>query len=558
MKQAGRPDQGIVVAAIAIVVLAFAAGAAPLVPSAALDEPSESQFSAHRAFAHIEQIATAPRPIGSPANERAREIIVRELERIGLRPERQVVAASDYFGTNGGASIDVVNIVARIDGTDAGGAVALVGHYDTHPASPGANDNASAVAVLLETARAIRAGPALRNDVILLFTDGEEPAPRFGSTAFVAEHPWAREVGAVVNLEALGGSGPSTIVEVSGREAWIISEYAAAVSNPAAYSYLTATMRLIGGSNTDFAPFQDAGVPGLELAYVRGSPIYHLPADAPDRVGIDSLQHHGASALAMVRRLAGADLSALDEEDDPEVYFTIGRASVVRYPGWWTLVAVLLGTLALVAALWRSGAVRRSLRGAAAVLAIALATALLAVTAWTALAGLRQDMGVHESYLYLGGLVVLAWGVGSVILARTGAPTGELAHAGGVAIVWLGLALVCAVTLPEIGYLLAWPALACGIAILFRRRSPGGWADIPGFALVTASLLVLCIPAIDTFYQFAQPRPGNLDSQILWIIVLPALMISLATELVRAMAPRRPMPSLGTALDGEAVAPAWE
>ena len=59
-------------------------------------------------------------------------------------------------------------------------AVALVAHFDSDPTTPGANDDAAGVAAILETARVLLSGPPLRNDVILLFTDGEEPAPRFG------------------------------------------------------------------------------------------------------------------------------------------------------------------------------------------------------------------------------------------------------------------------------------------------------------------------------------------------------------------------------------------
>lgn len=94
-----------------------------------------------------------------------------------------------------------------------------MGHCDTVPASPGANDDAAAVAAVLETARALLAGHRLRNDVILLFTDGEEPAPRYGSAAFVAEHPWAADIEFVINLEAIGSGGPSSLVAAVGRAA---------------------------------------------------------------------------------------------------------------------------------------------------------------------------------------------------------------------------------------------------------------------------------------------------------------------------------------------------
>ena len=84
----------------------------------------------------------------------------------------------------------------------------LMAHYDSVPNSPGASDDGAAVASLLETLRALRGGPRLKNDVIFLFTDGEEVA-LLGSKAFVEEHPWARDVGLVLNFEARGYTGPS-------------------------------------------------------------------------------------------------------------------------------------------------------------------------------------------------------------------------------------------------------------------------------------------------------------------------------------------------------------
>jgi Zn-dependent M28 family amino/carboxypeptidase len=47
-----------------------------------------------------------------------------------------------------------------------------VAHYDSAVGAPGAGDNGMSVAALVETLRALRVGPALRNDLIVLFRDG--------------------------------------------------------------------------------------------------------------------------------------------------------------------------------------------------------------------------------------------------------------------------------------------------------------------------------------------------------------------------------------------------
>ena len=45
-----------------------------------------------------------------------------------------------------------------------------------------------------EIMHSLSAGPALRNDVIALFHDGEEYGTFAGTRAFVREHPWMKNV----------------------------------------------------------------------------------------------------------------------------------------------------------------------------------------------------------------------------------------------------------------------------------------------------------------------------------------------------------------------------
>jgi len=51
---------------------------------------------------------------------------------------------------------------------------------------------------------------------------------------------------------------------------------------------------------------------------------------------------------------------------------------------------------------------------------------------------------------------------------------------------------------------------------------------------VAATTLVLLLPAVDTFYQFAQPRPGSPDSEIFAMIAIPVVLLSLVVGLIQA------------------------
>src|SRR5262249_32660881 len=146
-------------------------------PSALPASAPKTEFSAARALEDVRAIAQKPHPTGTPENERARLYIVKELIKLGLEPRVHVTSityADPRWGTPfPGATVQ--NIVAKLKGkTSAKKAVLLMAHYDSVPSGPGASDDGSGVATLLETARVLKASPQLANDVIFLITDAEE------------------------------------------------------------------------------------------------------------------------------------------------------------------------------------------------------------------------------------------------------------------------------------------------------------------------------------------------------------------------------------------------
>ena len=139
----------------------------------------------------------------------------------------------------------------------------------TRADGPGAGDNASGVAVVLETLRAIKAGPLLDRDVIVLIDDGEE-AGLLGANLFVDEHPWATDVGVVLNFDARGVSGPSIMFETSDKNGWLIHQFAIASPRPVATSVSMDVYRIMP-NDTDLTVFKRAGFAGLNFAFVGGS-----------------------------------------------------------------------------------------------------------------------------------------------------------------------------------------------------------------------------------------------------------------------------------------------
>src|SRR3954447_20777350 len=223
------------------------------------DAPA-GDFSAARAFRSVQTIGARPHPAGSPAQDQVREYLLATLRGLGLTPEVQDTVSQQggaLSSSAGGMNLaHVRDVVAQIPGTASTGRIFLVAHYDSVQTGPGGNDDAAGTATALETARALTGGSRLRNDVVLVLTDGEE-ACLCGAEAFVDQHPLARDGGIVLNLEARGSTGPAIMFETTADNAGLIGAFAQA-PRPVGTSFAVEIYRRLP-NDTDFTPFLDAG-----------------------------------------------------------------------------------------------------------------------------------------------------------------------------------------------------------------------------------------------------------------------------------------------------------
>ncbi len=185
-------------------------------------------FWGARAAQHLSVIAQEPRPTGSAAHAAVQAYLVDQLAAFGLQPEVQTTMARESKPELGSVWAGTVhNVVARIPGTTSTKALLLGAHYDSVPSGPGAADCGACVATVLETVRALRAGPPLKNDVIVVFQDAEEH-DMLGSHAFMDEHPWADDVGLALNFEAQGSSGAALMYVTGDRNGPLMDAFLAA------------------------------------------------------------------------------------------------------------------------------------------------------------------------------------------------------------------------------------------------------------------------------------------------------------------------------------------
>ncbi|MBA2430568.1 MAG: M20/M25/M40 family metallo-hydrolase [Chthoniobacterales bacterium] len=322
-------------ALLGVALLALSETRPPRVVEAAA--PTE-QFSAARAKIHLDKIAREPRPLGSAANHRARDYLVQQLESLGgeVRVERTVGVTRSGRQINAGT---VHNIVARFPGTAHSRAVMLVAHYDSVPQGPGAADAGAGVIAILETVRALRTAPPLQNDLLVLFTDGEEEG-LLGAAGFVEDHPeLTAQVGVVLNFEARGTSGPAMMFETSTDSGWLVREFARAAPYPMAASLGYAVYEYLP-NDTDMTVFRKAGLAGLNFAFTATFQNYHTRLDTPENLDLRSVQHFGDNAVALARHFG--DLQLQDERQPDRVYFNWIGSRLIDYPpqGVWLLLVV--------------------------------------------------------------------------------------------------------------------------------------------------------------------------------------------------------------------------
>ncbi len=467
-------------------------------PAAPADAPV-GEFSAARADTHLRAIAQRPHPLGTPDNARVRDYLVTTAQAAGAEVE---VESGPVVVEDPGYPVTVAfpsNVVVRVPGTDptasGGKALLLVSHYDSVPTGPGAADDGAAVAAMLETLQVLKATGGVRNDVVFLFTDGEELG-LLGATKFVRDHG-VGDFGAVLNWEARGSSGPVVMFETSPGNDGLVDAYAGASSRPVANSLAYEVYRRMP-NGSDFTVFLDAGATGLNAAFIEGFHQYHSPNDDVDRVSRDSVQHHGESMTGLVRALGDRDLRELRGSN--AVYFDLFARVLVHYPVWLAYALVALSVLAFAAFVVlgvRRGVLRigGTLAVAGAGLGALVGTAVLCFAAWWLITVAAPDLvalPLSEPYdrgWFIAGFTVLAAAVLLVVAKLLRHRTRAELVAGGL----LPLAVfvvVIAALVPGATYLLQWPLIAGLPALWWAVRRED---DLTGLLLASVAPAVAAV-----------------------------------------------------------------
>ena len=259
-------------------------------------------FSQKALMQHVEWLASEQRGgrgLGTPELDQAASYIAEQMEAAGLQPggdddswfQRFTVAEGPD-----GKPVETVNVVGVLPGTNpawADQSIVLCAHYDhlghgwpdVHAGNegklhPGADDNASGVAVMLELAKNLGAGgQAARNLVVIAFS--AEEAGRLGSLHYLKQPRFPLTgIRGVINLDTVGRlfDKPLAIHGTGTADEWQhIFRGCGFVTGIASQNVL----ECVEGS--DQASFIEQGIPAVQV-FTGAHADYHRPTDTSDKI----------------------------------------------------------------------------------------------------------------------------------------------------------------------------------------------------------------------------------------------------------------------------------
>jgi Zn-dependent M28 family amino/carboxypeptidase len=243
-----------------------------------------------------------------------------------------VTATNHEFEASGRQFTNVEVMVPARAGATQAGCIVVGAHYDTVPGTPGADDNATGVAALLELAREL-AHQNFERSLRLVFFPNEEPPfypdAGMGSAAYAAQLRRAGvDVHTMISLEMLGyyserphsqryppglslfypnrGNFIGFVSNLRSRKRLSELKRAFVASCDFPCESLAAPEWTVVVGLSDHSSFWKEGYPGLmvtDTAFMR-NPHYHQASDTADTLDFERFAQVTAGLVGAVKRLA--------------------------------------------------------------------------------------------------------------------------------------------------------------------------------------------------------------------------------------------------------------
>jgi hypothetical protein len=248
---------------------------------------------------------------GTQGLDRALEYLEKRFAEAGLRPLGTDGYRQPFPGPGGEQLVNLIGVIGTIKGDEH---VIVGAHYDhlglgesgeaNHGTiHPGADDNASGVAALLECARLLAAEDEPTRPVVFIAFSGEEKG--LVGSAYYVDHPAVplADCGGMINLDTVGRLFDGSLT-VFGANTGAGLDHALRGINYGFRFELELPEKDVGGS--DQTSFVRRGVPAVQI-FTGAHADYHRPGDTADKIDYDGLRKVSEFTAELAIYLADRD-----------------------------------------------------------------------------------------------------------------------------------------------------------------------------------------------------------------------------------------------------------
>ncbi len=345
------------------------------------------EFSGDSAFVTLRTLSVdiGPRPMGSPAEHEAMVFAVDRLRQSGCQ-EAYIMPMTVADGVNTASGVAIGVLKGRTDRI-----IIIGGHIDSSgPDVPGANDDGSGVACVLELARVL-CKESHQSTIMFCCWGGEERGLE-GSRYFVDHFDRLDSVDLMLQIDMADGA---SILEIDPDYAgtssprWLTEAayqvfYDELHLSGLVYPVASAILNTAAGGSTgsDHDPFLEKGIPAIDFTSDVDYPI-HTPQDNLQNFQPSGLKRSGDLVLHLVRKFDAGIPSRTTER-----YLLIQLGTLpLFFPHWvlWMFIAVslILGVLSVTVLRKRRASFEEVPRVRWSVLKLLISTIILQIFIWS-------------------------------------------------------------------------------------------------------------------------------------------------------------------------------
>jgi len=311
---------------------------------------AQEGFSREKALEHLKVLAgtVGPRPLGSPQEKAALTYFAEKLAEFGCQVEWQPVKEGEGMLWLSGLNTESFNVIGRLPGRTAR-EIIVGAHIDSaSPEIPGANDDGSGVATIIELARILSQEPHEATLIFVAFC-GEESG-LIGSKSFAKNYP-LENVALMLQLDMTSNDSPLLLfidTKKSQTPAWLVSAsieaYHSLGYRHIVYpTFFQSLNNAIGGATSDHEPFMKKGIPAIGFVTDITYPI-HTPNDSLEYFKPEGLERSGRLILELVKKF---DHGQPEAKAGHYLLIMVGERPLFVPPSWLTALIILSLVLGL-------------------------------------------------------------------------------------------------------------------------------------------------------------------------------------------------------------------